>query len=86
MTNEHEFRLEKFSGFDREAAYDEERVYARRLRARQLLGVGLAFVLKGVITYAVYALAGWWGVAVVFAIALVVVFMRGTHAYPSVER
>ena len=86
MTNPHEFRLEPYGGFDREAAYENEVRYARGLVRRQVLGLGLAFVLKFAVGYFVYWALGWWGVAAFTLCVLAIVFMRGTHAYPGTDR
>jgi hypothetical protein len=77
----HEFRVEW--GIDREAAFDDERRYARGLLRRQLLGVGIVLALKAALTYAAYELAGWWGVVAIVLLILVVLFVRGTHAVPT---
>jgi hypothetical protein len=78
----HEFRIEPWGGLDREARFDEERVYARRLARRQVLGLAGALALKLALGYFVYATLGWIGVAFFSSCVLVVVFIRGTHAYP----
>ena len=82
----HEFRVEPWGGIDREARYDEERVYARRLRARQLLGVGAVLVAKASFTWLTYHVFGWWGIGVLVGFIIIVLFIRGTHAYPGTDR
>lgn len=84
--NHHEFRLEPYGQLDREAAYDDEVLFARRRVRRQLLGVGFAVALNVGIGYVAFQALGWVGVILFGVIVTLVLFMRGTHAYPSAER
>jgi hypothetical protein len=75
----HEFVREPWAGLDREARYDQETVFARKLRARQLLGIGLIIVLNAGPAALVYYALGWLGVVGYCGVILAIAFIRGAR-------
>lgn len=77
--NQHEFVRE--CGLDREARYDAEQLFARRRVRRQLLGVGAVLAAKAYVTWLAYHLLGWWGVAALFMLIIIGLFIRGARGF-----